>query len=127
MKRPVRAGLFVIVAASVTSVLTAANTVPVSHADVVTNAIGVNDLKPPSCASLTLTGLVVGSGVFSGTAASELIVGSSGLDTILAGGGNDCLLAGGGVDVLNGGAGTDVCESGPGNDIFDPSCETQIQ
>jgi Ca2+-binding RTX toxin-like protein len=121
------AGLLAIAIMSLTSVLTAANSVPVSHADRVTNTIGANDLKPSTCDSITVTSLVVGSGVFSGTAASELIIGSSGIDTILAGGGNDCVLAGGGSDVLNGGAGTDVCESGPGLDIFDASCETQNQ
>jgi Ca2+-binding RTX toxin-like protein len=121
------AGLVAIAIVSLTSVMTAANSVPVSHADEITNAIGVNDLKPASCASLTLTNLVTGSGVFSGTDASELIIGGSGIDSILAGGGNDCVLAGGGADVLNGGAGTDVCDGGPGLDTFDLSCETQIQ
>jgi Ca2+-binding RTX toxin-like protein len=120
-------GLVAIAIVSLTSALTAANSVPVSHADGVTNSIGANDLKPSSCASLTLTNLVIGSGAFSGTAASELVIGSLGIDTILAGGGNDCVLAGGGSDVLNGGAGTDVCESGPGLDVFDASCETQTQ
>jgi Ca2+-binding RTX toxin-like protein len=125
--RSAAAGLLGIVIVSLTSVLTAANSVPVSRLDQVTSPIGADDLKPPSCDSLTLTNVVTGSGAFSGTAASELIIGSSGTDTILAGGGNDCLLAGGGLDVLNGGAGTDVCLSGPGLDVFDPSCETQTQ
>jgi Ca2+-binding RTX toxin-like protein len=120
-------GLAAIAILSLTSVMTAANSVPVSHADEITNAIGANDLKPSSCDSITVTNLVVGSGAFSGTASSELIIGGSGIDTILAGGGNDCVLAGGGADVLNGGAGTDVCLSGAGLDIFDVSCETQTQ
>jgi Ca2+-binding RTX toxin-like protein len=116
-----------IVLVSLTSVLSAANSVPVSHAVRSSNTIGANTLKPTACASLTLTALVTGSGLFSGTNASELILGSSGTDTILASGGDDCVVGGGGNDLLNGGAGTDVCDGGPGLDVFDPSCETQIQ
>ena len=120
-------GLVAIAIVSLTSVLSAANSVPVTHAVRTSNTIGADTLKPTACASITLTALVTCSGLFSGTNASELILGGSGSDTILASGGNDCVVAGGGVDVLNGGAGTDVCDSGPGLDVFDPSCETQIQ
>jgi Ca2+-binding RTX toxin-like protein len=125
--RPAAVGLLAIVLFSLTSVLSAANSVPVSHAVRRSNTIGANTLKPTACASLTLTALVTGSGLFSGTNASELILGSSGTDTILASGGDDCVVGGGGNDLLNGGAGTDVCDGGPGLDVFDPSCETQIQ
>jgi Ca2+-binding RTX toxin-like protein len=125
--RSAAVGLLAIVLVSLTSVLSAANSVPVSHAVRSSNTIGANTLKPTACASLTLTALVTGSGLFSGTNASELILGSSGTDTILASGGDDCVVGGGGNDLLNGGAGTDVCDGGPGLDVFDPSCETQIQ
>jgi Ca2+-binding RTX toxin-like protein len=120
-------GLLAIALVSLTSVLSAANSVPVSHAVRTSNTIGANELKPTACASIMLTTRLTGSGVISGTNASELILGSSSNDTILASGGDDCVVAGAGVDVLNGGAGTDVCDSGPGLDVFDPSCETQIQ
>jgi hypothetical protein len=56
------------------SALTAANTVPVTHAGVDTRSIGPNDLKPSPCAGITLTRLVTSSGTFSGTSANELIL-----------------------------------------------------
>ena len=107
--------------------LTNANSVPSTKAADRSQAITANTLKPTECAGITLTAVVRGSGTFSGTDASELILGSSGVDTISGGKGNDCILGGGDDDSLLGNQDTDVCIGGPGTDTFSPSCETQIQ
>ncbi len=97
----------------------AANTVAGSHVDRVAVPITPNSLLPDECSAvIAVTRLVVGSGTFSGTSASELLLGSSGTDDISAGGGNDCVLAGGGNDTLGGGAGTDVLLGGSGDDTL---------
>jgi Ca2+-binding RTX toxin-like protein len=119
--------LFAIALLSLVSALTAANSVPTTHAGISSSSIGPQDLKPAACASLTLANLVTGSGVINGTNAADLVLGSSGIDTVLAGNGNDCVVGGGGADIINGGAGTDVCVGSAGIDVFDISCETQIQ
>jgi hemolysin type calcium-binding protein len=94
-------------------------------------SISPNDLKPASCAGITVTTLLTGTGAFSGTAASELVLGGSGVDTITAGGGDDCILGGGGNDSIQGQSGTDVCIGGPGFDTFGViglgGCDTEIQ
>lgn len=107
--------------------LTAANTVPATRAGLTSQSIGPNDLKPTDCAGITLTALVVGSGVFEGVAANELILGGPGADQIRGRDGDDCVLGGGGDDQLRGDAGTDVCIGGPGTDTLDANCETQVQ
>nr|MBL8410284.1 type I secretion C-terminal target domain-containing protein [Dechloromonas sp.] len=55
---------------------------------------------------------------YTGTTASEKIIGSDGRDTINAGDGNDIVQAGGGSDTLMGGAGSDVLTGGLGSDTF---------
>lgn len=106
--------------------ITAANTVPPTRLGQSAQPITANTLKPASCAGITLTALVTGSGLFSATGAAELVLGSAGTDSITAGGGDDCVLGGAGIDTITGGAGTDVCIGGAGLDIF-LTCETQIQ
>lgn len=119
-----------VLSASLITALTATNSVPATRADHNLLSIGPNDLKPPDCAGITVTTLLTGSGTFSGTGASELVLGGSGADTITAGGGNDCILGGGGDDSIQGQLGTDVCIGGPGTDSFGlpvvGGCETQI-
>lgn len=116
-----RLGLLALIAlllGSAGSALTAANTVPATHAGVSTRSIGANDLKPSACAGITLAQLVTGSGTFTGTTANELILGSFRNDNINGGGGNDCILGGGGNDNFREppGANSTVCIGGPGND-----------
>ena len=118
-----------LVAAGLTFVLavaiTATNVVPSTRAG---GFIGppptANELKPPACAALNLTVIVVGSGA-GGQAA--LVLGTAGNDNLVGGAQGDCLVGGDGNDRLNGGPGTDVCIGGAGVDIFHASCETQIQ
>ena len=112
---------------SVLSATAAANTVPISGLADRQVAITANALKPAMCAGLDLTAVVAGSGIITGTNASELMLGSSGADTINGGGGNDCILGGDGIDHLFGNGGTDVCIGGAGVDALDLSCETQYQ
>lgn len=130
--------------ASVVSAMAAANSVPTTYLGSATFAITPNDLKPPECASLNLTNIVIGSGTFSGTNGNDLILGSAGADNINAMGGDDCVVAGDGDDTIVGGTGNDVilagpgndtlagnpgidvCYGGPGTDSFNPTCETQI-
>ncbi len=117
-------------------VYTSSNVVPQSSAGEVSQAQGVNDLKPPICTG-TLDGIVAGSGNFNATKDADLVLGSAGADTIRAGNGNDCVLGGGGndtiegqngQDILSGGPDTDVCDGGPQADTFpDGTCETASQ
>jgi len=124
------AGLIALILASTIGAVAAANTVPPSRLTDQSRPITANDLKPPECAALNLTTLVVcpaGGGPCNGSGARNLILGSPNVDDISGGGGNDCLLGGGGDDILDGGGGKgDVCIGGPGNDAFF-RCETAIQ
>jgi Ca2+-binding RTX toxin-like protein len=103
--------------------------VPVTRLSRTVLLITPNDLKPPECASVTVTKLLVVTGTggsVTGTSAAELILGGPNPDTLSGAAGDDCLLGGDGVDILDGGAGTDVCVGGPGLDVF-IGCETAIQ
>lgn len=102
--------------------LTAANSVPESGADMDTQSVTVNDLKPSPCSGLDLSNITTDG---SGTAGNDLVLGGSGSDTLNGSDGNDCLVAGSGDDSLDGGNGTDVCIGGDGSDTFS-NCETQI-
>ena len=108
-------------------VFAASTVVPASKAGRDTDSITANKLKPTACSALTLAGITTGSGTFSDTAASNLVLGSAVVDTIRGQGGNDCILGGGGNDSLRGDSGTDVCIGGAGTDTFDTTCETRIQ
>lgn len=127
LARPGLVALALVLGVTVVTALTATNTVPATSLGKTTQPITANDLKPAACAGISLSAVVVGSGTFNGTGASELILGSAGVDTIRGQGGSDCILAGGGNDSLRGDGGTDVCIGGPGTDTFHASCETQIQ
>src|SRR5687768_4990805 len=120
IRRTGRIGVLALVgvlSASLITALTATNSVPATRADHNLQSIGATDLKPAACSGITVTTLLTGSGTFSGTEASELVLGGSGADTITAGGGNDCILGGGGNDSIRGESGTDdVCIGGPGDD-----------
>jgi Ca2+-binding RTX toxin-like protein len=117
--------LIVLTISSMVSAMAAANAVPESSLGEISHSVSVNDLKPSQCSALHLTNLIIASGVISGTAENDLILGSPGADTISGEGGNDCIVGGGGNDTLYGDSGTDVCIGGSGNDILDDSCETK--
>ncbi len=127
---------------SVLTAIAASNTVPVTLLSDTSRAITANNLKPPQCAGITVTNLIVGTGAtVNGTSANDLILGNGsgqtingrqGDDCIVGGGGNDTLngnqgndviLGGPGDDAINGGQGTDVCYGGPGTNTFQ-NCET---
>lgn len=101
--------------------LTAANTVPASHAGQSAQSIGAQDLAPSQCAGMGLTTVVTNG---AGTAGNDLVLGTAVGETLNGNNGNDCLVGGGGDDTLRGGAGTDVCIGGGGaNERFN-QCET---
>src|SRR3712207_3779091 len=129
-QRVLRYGLALLATSIVLSAIAtmaAANTVPTTRLDELSQPINANALKPPQCAALNLTAVVSGSGTLNATAAAELVLGGAARDNIGAQGGNDCVLGGGGDDTLKGQAGTDVCIGGVGTDTLDTSCETAIQ
>lgn len=117
--------LLFVLGGTVTAV-TAGAVVPSSRAGTVKRNFDANAVKPASCAALSVTKIVTGTGSFAGTSASELLLGSAAVDSVDGGSGNDCLLGGDSADTVNGGQGTDVCIGGPGIDVF-LNCETQIQ
>ncbi|MCW2311561.1 hypothetical protein M2244_001294 [Rhodoferax antarcticus] len=55
---------------------------------------------------------------YTGTEASEKVIGSNGRDTIHTGAGNDTVNAGAGNDTVNAGDGADVISGGAGNDLL---------
>lgn len=129
--------LAVTIGASFMTGWAASNVVPPSSAALKSSVPVPNDFKPASCAAIAVTTLVTGTGTFSGTAASDLILGSAAADTITSNASNDCVIggngdddlragtgggAGGGTDVLNGGAGTDTCREEGGTPTV-ISCE----
>ena len=109
--------------AAATAAQGASSTVPSSKAGRIVQSIGANNLKPSSCAGISLTTLVTGN---SGTSGNDLELGSAGIDAMNGAAGYDCILGGGGNDAITGGTGTDVCIGGPGTDTF-TGCETSIQ
>jgi hypothetical protein len=104
--------LMLLVLTSVVSAFAAANTVPRSALTRNTRVITINDLKPPECAHINVTHLVLdgNGGNFNG-----LFLGTPGNDTIRGGPSNDCIVGGGGNDVLQGNQGDDVLIAGPGS------------
>lgn len=94
----------------------AANTVPRSMVDEVTNPISITDLVPPECQSLGINRIETADGQVRGSGKNTLYLGTSGNDTLRGGNGSDCLLGGDGDDVLYGGQGNDVLLGGSGND-----------
>ena len=116
--------LIALIMMGVVSASAASNTVPATHLGQQVNPITANDLKPPECAGLNLTDIVVCSGGnCNGTGANELLLGTSAGERIRGRGGTDCIVGGGGDDQLVGnGSKGDVCIGGPGNDTFQ-TCE----
>ena len=125
-RRAALVALVALLAVTMVTAMAAANAVPTSKLDDITRPITPNDLKPPECASITLTAKIASNGNITGTSAAELIVGGPAAQTINGQGGADCILGGAGDDSINGGGGSDVCIGGPGTDTFN-SCASQYQ
>ena len=119
-------GLCALILFSIASVFAAGINVPSSNVGQQSILVTAEDLKPPACRALYLTNIVRGSGILTGTAANDLIIGSDGSDTIDGLDGDDCILGGNGDDTITGSDGNDVCLGGAGNDIF-TACETESQ
>jgi len=87
--------------------------------------VDINQFKPPECAGITVTNLVVASdsgGLFNvavGTEENDLILGTDGWDRLEGRGGDDCIVGGDGFDLLYGDAGNDVILGGAGLDYLD--------
>jgi hypothetical protein len=119
-------GLIALIIINLATAFAAANTIPATNVTQQTTLVGLNDLKPSTCAGWFLTNLVTGTGTLNGTEGNDLIIGSSDADTIDGLGGDDCVLGGGGDDLITGSDGSDVCLGGPGTDTF-TTCEAEIQ
>ena len=114
------AGIVVLaIAASLVVSFTASNTVPASTVGSSVQHRLISQLAPAGCASLNLTGLVTGSGVFGNGLSNVLLLGSSGSDTITDTGAGNCIVSGGGADSITGSA-TDICISGPTLNVAAP-------
>jgi Ca2+-binding RTX toxin-like protein len=119
--------LGVLVWGSMITAMAASNTVPSTKLSSTTRPITPQDLAPDECKTyLTLTSKVAVSGNYTGTTASELIVGGPSAQTIRGGGGDDCILGGGGDDDLRGEAGIDFIYGGPGNDTINGGPDTDV-
>jgi hypothetical protein len=117
------AGLVVAaIAASLVVSFTAGNTVPASNVGSSVRPRLISQLAPAGCASLNVTGLVTGSGVFSNSLSNVLVLGSGGADTITDTGSGNCIVSGGGSDTITGTA-TDICITGPTLNVAAP-CPT---
>ena len=117
--------MFTLIWANIVMAYSAANTTPVSHADVYSVAITPNDLLPTECknAGVSVSAIVVatagGTTTIPNAAPASLILGSNLNDTINGGNGPDCIIGGGGDDTLTAkGGGITVLLGGPGNDIL---------
>ena len=119
-------GVLILTVASVVSAFAAGISISAENAGQQSLPLTADDIKPAACASISLTNIVRGYGVLTGTTGNDLIIGSSTADVIDGLGGNDCVLGGGGDDSLNGNEGNDICLGGVGTDIF-TDCETEIQ
>lgn len=106
--------------------VTSTSTIAASRAGSSSAVVTASQLAPFECASLALTGVVVGSGNVNGVGSGDLILGSPAADRIRGRGGNDCIVGGAGDDDINGNGGTDVCMGGPGVDSF-KSCSLVYQ
>jgi len=119
-------GLALLLIITTLTAIAATNTVPPTRADAQVIAFQINHLRPSACAGLTLSNLVTGSGILTGTEGNDLILASSVMDTIDGLGGDDCIVGGGAGDLITGGNGSDVCVGGDGVDVF-LTCEGEIQ
>ncbi len=99
-------GILLLIVISAATAFAANLTIPETNVGIRSFPVTIPTLRPPACSGLTLSSIVRGSGIFSGTGTNELIFGDSGDDTITGGGGTDCILAGAGNDICFGAEGT---------------------
>jgi signal peptidase I len=111
--------LVLVVAATLGVSFTASTTVPVSSAGASVQPLQISQLAPAGCSTLTLTGLVQGTGTFSNSRSNTLVLGSAAANTISDTGSGDCIVGGGGGDTITGTA-TDICISGPTLNVAAP-------
>ena len=116
--------LLFLIMVSLTTVLAAANIVPVTRLSDQNRAILASELAPPECDSIRNTlqvYIACASTTCNGSPGNtnELILGTPGDDTIDGGNGDDCIVGGGGADVLFGNHGNDVLVGGHGVDTLD--------
>ena len=119
-------GSLTLILFSVVTAVAATNTIPATSLDHKFVSIGLNDIKPPACAGISISNLVTGAGIITGTIGNDLILASSGVDTIDGLDGNDCILGGNGDDIIVGGEGNDFCLGNAGTETF-TTCEGEIQ
>ena len=119
-------GALTLILFSVVTAVAATNTVPATSTDDKTSSISLNYLKPSACAGISVTNLITGTGVITGTSGNDLILASFDIDIIDGSGGNDCIVGGDGNDLITGGDGNDICLGGPGTDVF-ATCENESQ
>lgn len=119
-------GLAALILFSTATAVAATNTIPPTRLDHKTLTVNLNDFRPATCAGLSLTTLITGSGTITGTGGNDLILGSSNADVIDGLGGDDCIVGGGSDDNITGGDGNDICVGGPGTDVF-TTCEGESQ
>jgi Ca2+-binding RTX toxin-like protein len=119
-------GLAALAIINLVTAFAAINTVQATNVAHQTISVGINELKPSTCAGWFLTNLVTGSGSITGTEGNDLILGGPDIDMIDGLGGDDCILGGGGDDQITGGDGNDICIGGPGTDTL-ITCEGESQ
>ena len=125
-RRIVAWGLLALIGVSVFSAFAAGISMSAANVGQQSVLVTAEDIKPAACSALFLTNIVSGSGVLTGTAGNDLIIGSTGVDFIDGLGGNDCILGSVDVDTITGNEGNDVCLGGSGIDVF-ISCEAEAQ
>jgi len=119
-------------AATLITSFTATNTVPLSHAGVLTQPVDLGQLTPTQCAAIAAQHLLVTTtGTATGTSQNDLILGAAGTGTfnLLGVAGDDCIVGGGGAGTTNkfdGGPGTDVCIGAAGATNTFKNCETTL-
>jgi hypothetical protein len=114
--------LLFVIFISLTSVLAAANHVPVTRLGDQSRGMVPSELAPPECNSIRagLQAVIVCSGgSCNGSKNNELILGTPGNDVIDGKNGDDCIVGGDGNDMLYGDNDNDVLVGGPGFDTLD--------
>lgn len=127
MRYLLRIGLFVLaflVVSSLVYSLAAANAVPTTRADRITQPITLDELIP-QCAGMTFTNILYASGTtrLDGSNDNDLIFGDELNNEIHGKDGQDCILGGAGDDVLKGDQKDDVLIGGAGTDDLDGNSE----
>jgi Ca2+-binding RTX toxin-like protein len=121
-------GILLVALAVVTAIQgsAATNIISASAVGSATIPITANQIKPPECAALNLTGIISGNGSVNATNNSTLILGGPGNDRLRGGNGDDCIVGGAGNDDLTGNNGNDVLLGGDGLDSLTGSNDNDV-